>query len=77
MNILGLNLGHDSSAALIRDVIIEVASEEERFNREKHSKAFPFNAINFCLKKSAIDIKNLDEKAASARMSTKNKALMV
>ncbi len=41
---------------------IIAASAEERFNREKHSREFPFDAIDFCLKKAGItDINEVDE----------------
>lgn len=61
--ILGLTSAiHDTSAALVIDGRIIVASEEERFSREKHSGKFPINAINFCLKQAAIvDINEIDE----------------
>ena len=38
-----------SSAALIVDGEIVAACPEERFDRVKMSRAFPINAINFCL----------------------------
>ena len=47
MKILGINIAsHDTSAALIVDGKLICAFEEERFNKEKHTKAFPINAIN-------------------------------
>jgi len=61
MKILGLNVGHNSSAALLENGLIQAASEEERFNREKHSKAFPINAIKFCLNKCSTSINEIDE----------------
>ena len=51
MKILGLNLFHaDSSAVLLDDGKIIAAAEEERFTRIKHYTGFPTNSINFCLK---------------------------
>ena len=42
MKILGINIAsHDTSAALIIDGKLICAFEEERFNKEKHTKAFP------------------------------------
>ncbi len=63
--ILGLTTGiHDTSASLVIDGKITAASEEERFDRVKHSGAFPINSIKFCLKQSAIeDVNDLDEVA--------------
>ena len=38
MHILGIHLGHDASAALIRDGQVIADIQEERFNRIKHSR---------------------------------------
>lgn len=67
--ILGLNSAyHESSACLIRDGKIIAAVEEERLNRKKHAKParvdnpdeLPVNAIDFCLKKAGITLKEVD-----------------
>src|SRR3989344_3367883 len=67
--ILGLNSAyHESSACLIKDGKIIAAVEEERFNRKKQSKyarvdnpdELPINAIDFCLKKTGITLKDVD-----------------
>lgn len=61
MNILGINCyGHDTSAALLVDGKIAQLHEEERFNRQKHTRLYPYQAVNFCLSmnkggKDAID----------------------
>lgn len=68
MKILGLNTGHDSSAALIIDGLVMSASEEERFNRRKHSKGFPLNALKFCLNNSSIDINQVDKIAVGMQL---------
>lgn len=49
MNILGVRVGHDASAALIIDgeIIADVA--EERFSRIKNDTSFPLKAIQYCL----------------------------
>ena len=49
MNILGVHIGHDSSAALVKDgqIISDVA--EERFTRTKHYAGLPIQAIEYCL----------------------------
>ena len=52
MKILGIN--HDmyiTSAALIVDGKIVAACPEERINRIKNTRAFPSQAIDYCLKK--------------------------
>jgi len=67
--ILGINSAyHESSACLIKDGKIVAAVEEERFNRVKHAKPakvdnpdeLPVNAIDFCLKKAGISLKDVD-----------------
>jgi len=67
--ILGLNSAyHESSACLIKDGKIIAAVEEERLNRKKHAKPakvdnpdeLSVNAINFCLKKAGITLKDVD-----------------
>ena len=51
---------HISSAALMIDGKIVAASPEERFNRIKMSTAFPFKAIDWCLKKANLKLDNID-----------------
>jgi carbamoyltransferase len=61
MNILGLNyFSHDAAAALVQDGKIVAAAEEERFNRKKHTKDFPEQAMAFCLQKGNISRSDLD-----------------
>ncbi len=62
MYILGVHLGHDCSAALLKDGKLVAAAEEERFNRVKHSAGipFPFKAIDFCLNHSKIGIDEVE-----------------
>lgn len=45
---------HDSTAALVVDGKIIAAAEEERFTREKHTGAFPYKSIGFCLRQAGI-----------------------
>jgi carbamoyltransferase len=56
-----ISQGHDSAAALIVDGEIIAAAAEERFNRQKHSCAFPIGAIRYCLKEARIDLEEIDE----------------
>ena len=46
--------GHDSAAALVIDGKLVAACEEERFTRDKHTSAFPRNAIEFCLREGGM-----------------------
>ena len=53
--VLGINYeGHDTSAAIMIDGKLIAACEEERFNLEKHTRAFPKYAINECIKIAKI-----------------------
>ncbi len=59
--ILGIScFYHDSAAALLIDGDIDSAVQEERFSRKKHDSRFPVNAISYCLKKNAIDLRDID-----------------
>lgn len=60
MYLLGIScFYHDSSATLIKDGEIVAAAQEERFNRDKASSAFPLQAINFCLSQAQITVDDL------------------
>ena len=52
--------GQDSAAALIVDGEIVAAAEEERFNGQKHSGAFPEGAIRYCCEQAGIDVSEVD-----------------
>ena len=61
MKILGLN--HDmyiSSAAIVVDGKVAAACAEERLTREKLTRAFPKNAVNYCLEKLNINLDQID-----------------
>jgi len=56
MRILGIvSRTHDSGLALVEDGIPALVLEEERFNREKHTRKFPFGSL-----KAAFDDRGLD-----------------
>lgn len=58
--ILGLSAyGHDASAALLKNGQVVLTVEEERFNREKHSAAFPIEAIKACLRSEKLMIEDI------------------
>lgn len=62
--ILGINcFTHDSAATLLKDGIPIFACEEERLNREKHTKKFPKKAIEYALRTNNLSFKNLDHVA--------------
>lgn len=61
MNILGISaFYHDSAAALVRDGVVVAAAQEERFNRQKNTSAFPIQAINFCVQQAGISFLEID-----------------
>ena len=61
MRILGISCYfHDSAAALLEDGVLVAAAEEERFSRVKHDYGFPYQAIEFCLKRANITGEDLD-----------------
>lgn len=61
MYILGIScFYHESAACLLKDGKVIAASAEERFSRIKHDSEYPTLAIEFCLKKAGIKVKDLD-----------------
>jgi carbamoyltransferase len=61
MLILGISaFYHDSAVTLVKDGEILTAIEEERFTRVKHDNAFPFKAVEYCLKANDLTIDDID-----------------
>ena len=61
MIILGINcFSHDTSACILVDGKLLAFAEEERFNRDKHTKRFPFQSINYCLETAGIEVEAVD-----------------
>jgi len=61
MKILGIScFYHDSAASLVVDGKVVAAGAQERFTRKKHDNAFPFEAIDFCLKQAGLAMNELD-----------------
>ncbi len=68
MNILGLNyFFHDASACIVIDGQLKTAIEEERLIREKHTSAFPFQAIVKCLDIVDLSYHDIDYIAVSIK----------
>lgn len=58
--ILGITYGgHDTAAALLKEGTILAACAEERFSLEKHSRAFPIQAIRECLRIGGVSLEEL------------------
>jgi carbamoyltransferase len=67
MKILGIHYGgHDSAASLMINGEIIAASSQERYDYKKHSRNFPSEAIDDCLKTAKLSINDLDEIAFSS-----------
>ena len=61
MIILGLNHGEiNSSAAILKNGKILAGTPEERFTRNKKTKSFPKNSVQYCLKEANISLKDCD-----------------
>lgn len=68
MVILGLNFYfHDSTACIVKDGILTAAIEEERLNRDKHTRNFPSLAIDRCLKIAGLAYTDIDHIAISIK----------
>lgn len=52
-------LGHESAASISYNGKLLAAAEQERFNREKHTSEFPYDAIKYCLDSCNISIDDL------------------
>ena len=60
-SILGISaFYHDSAAALVIDGEIVSAVQEERFSRKKHDSRYPYNAIEFVLNHSKLNLNDID-----------------
>lgn len=71
MKILGIKYGgHDTSAALMVDGNLIAACAQERYSLDKHSRKFPIDAINDCLKIGGLKIEDIDEIAYVNKVKT-------
>ncbi len=59
MYILGLNIGHDATATLLKDGRIVAAVAEERVSRIKFHFGFPYGAIKECIRIAGIEGKDI------------------
>lgn len=61
MVVLGVNAAsHNTSAALLVGGRLVAFAEEERFNREKYTMAFPQGAVDFCLRHAGVTPEQVD-----------------
>ncbi|MBI5391922.1 carbamoyltransferase [Candidatus Woesearchaeota archaeon] len=61
MYILGLNIGHNATACLLKDGKIIWCISEERFSRIKNHTGFPILAVKYILMKEKISVQDLDK----------------
>ena len=67
MRVLGLASNvHLSSAALVDEGVVLAGAAEERFTRDKHTRVFPRQAVEYCLSESQLSLNELDAIAVSA-----------
>ena len=59
MKVLGVHVGHDSSATLVIDGKIVADVAEERFTRIKHYSGLPIRSIDYCLKYAGLTMEDL------------------
>lgn len=60
MYVLGLNIGHNSTACLLKDGKIIGCVSEERFSRIKNHCGIPFRSIDYLLKQENLEIEKID-----------------
>jgi carbamoyltransferase len=61
VRILGLvTRTHDSGLALVEDGIPTIVLEEERFNREKHTRRFPFRSLEVAFDDRGLSLADVD-----------------
>lgn len=66
MRVLGIHDGHNATAALVRDGVIEYAIQEERLNGIKNYSGFPTSAITEILQRAGADIGDIDHVAVAS-----------
>ena len=55
------NCRYDSSAAILKDGVVVAAFEQEKLSRRLHAKGeLPIDAIEYCLKKTDINLQKID-----------------
>jgi carbamoyltransferase len=70
-SILGINcFSHDTAACLLVDGVPVAIAEEERFDRNRHTRAFPDQAIESCLSMAGITMREVDAVAVAQHPAT-------
>ena len=63
MNILGIIMSTNSTAALLQDGRIMACASEERFVGLKNTSVYPQNAVEYCLSQAGLKASDLDQVA--------------
>ncbi len=67
MIVLGINDGHQASAAIMVDGRLVAAIAEERFTRRKNEHGYPQHSVEACLRLAGLAAKDLDRVAIATR----------
>ncbi len=59
MHVLGLNIGHNATAALLEDGKVVACVSEERFSRLKNHYGVPFQSIHYLLEHAQLTMQNI------------------
>ncbi len=66
--ILGMNcFSHDTAACLLVDGELVMLVEEERLNRDRHTRRFPRGAVELCLSSAGVRMEEVDVVAVAHR----------
>jgi len=60
VNILGIMIGTNSTAALMKDGELIACASEERFRRKKNIGVYPSQAVEYCLREASLRPEDLD-----------------
>ncbi|BFM16508.1 carbamoyltransferase [Maricurvus nonylphenolicus] len=77
MIVLGIHIGHDASASIVKDGVLSVSVEEERFTRVKHYGGMPIHAINHCLEYMKVKLSDVDSIAYSGHIGDRRFAQLL
>ena len=58
--VVGITNSKDSGCALLKDGVLIAAANEERFNREKLTQAFPYKSLDYVLNEGGLSIEDVD-----------------
>ncbi len=72
MYVLGVNIGHNATACLLKDGAIVSCVSEERFSRIKNHFGIPFKSIAFVLKENKISIDDINYLVLDSHYSIEN-----